>query len=112
MAKGRRPDIKLHHRADVFRLLPDPQHGSVVHTLAGRPLVAILGSHVGVLGAEESDKKSGGAPPRVRTVHGYRRNKQVSEPAFEVFPPALDPGTRVKEEEFLRAVERLSAEER
>lgn len=96
----------------VFRLLPDPRHGSVVHNLAGRPLVGIRGNHVGVLGADEPDTRPGGAPPRVRTVHGYRRNKEVSEPAFEIFPPALDPGTRVKEEEFLRAVERLSAEDR
>jgi hypothetical protein len=96
----------------VFRLLPDPRYGSIVHDLAGRPLVAIRGNHVGVLGTDEPDTGLGGGPPRLRTVHGYRRNKEANEPAFEIYPPALDPGTRVMEEEFLGAVERLSAEER
>lgn len=96
----------------VFRIMPEPRHGPIVHDLAGRPLTGIQGSHIGVLDRDQKDDGVDKRPPRVRIVYGYNKNKDVSEPAFEIYPPALDPGTRVKEDEFLRAVERLSADDR
>jgi hypothetical protein len=94
----------------VFRIQPDPSsHRTVVHDLGGRPLVQINGKHIAVVYATSG---TGRIPPKgrkVRKVYGMGLNGlDREEPAIEIYPQELDPGTRVTEEEFLRAVELLS----
>jgi len=81
----------------------------IVQDAKGRPLVRIQGSHVSVAalgpGAQSGQK--------IRTAYGVDdRGIEDPEPALEVYPLELDPGTRVTEDEFLRVVVKLSRQAR
>jgi hypothetical protein len=77
-----------------FPVAPDSStHVAHVYDSEYRPVVQIKGHHLVVI-----DKRARGGPPV--PLHG----KASGEPSIELLDPSVDPGTRVGEGDFLRAV--------
>lgn len=93
-------------RQGVFHVNRSAGRGQwVVHDVEGHPVLAIRGGHLAIL----DDVERNGEEESVGIVPGYGRGfKKAGEPALEIYPKALDPVSRVSEEEFLQAIKRLS----
>lgn len=86
----------------VFRVKSDQSTGrQLVHDLHGRVLIGIERNHIQVL-----DNAPGKTIRKAYGV-GLGRGEDLTEPALEVYPSELDPGTRVTEDAFLLAIRKV-----
>jgi hypothetical protein len=93
-------------RQGVFHVVrSEGRREGIVHDADGHPVLAVRGGHLAIL----DDTERGGEKGSIDVVPGVREGlKRASEPAFEIYPKELDPGTRVTEGEFLRAIQDLA----
>jgi len=89
-----------------------PGGSPVVHDADGRPIIGLHGKHLAVLSRSRGETKTSRKPEIVREYGLGERGLDRVEPATEVYPPETDPGSRVSEEEFLRAIQQLKASEK
>ncbi|HEX7078103.1 MAG TPA: hypothetical protein VF363_06770 [Candidatus Eisenbacteria bacterium] len=79
----------------------------IVHEHSRMPLVGIVGGHIAVMAPFNGEASHG--YPTIEKIPGMRVGRRpAAEPAIEIYPRALDPGTRVSEAEFLRAISRMA----
>jgi hypothetical protein len=89
------PIVRLYE--GFFEVIPPSVGDGIVSDWRHRPLVAVRGRHTAVV-----DTSARGT---ARYVPGGRTfDPNDPEPRFEVYPRAIDPGTRVSEREFLLAI--------
>ena len=95
-----------------FRVVSNEQlHRPIVHDWAGRPLLRVAQTHIVVLSSNRRDETQPLSARRIMGI-GMLERKGQPELALEEYPPGLDPGTRVTEEDFLQQIERIAGEPR